>query len=162
MLRSFCVTAVSMAFLALIISRFSPKTFESLQKKADGFKDMCVGLVALLVLPAIVLLLLFIEYFSILGFLSLLMMIIFFIVGAGIAVIRLGKFADKNLVKSAKTNEYSICLFGALSFAILSAIPVLGGTVVFFTIIAGFGFMVSKSIEAFKLGTKNVTKIVKK
>jgi len=49
-----------------------------------------------------------------------------------------------------------------LSFAILSAIPVLGGTVVFFTIIAGFGFMVSKSIEAFKLGTKNVTKIVKK
>ena len=89
-------------------------------------------------------------------------MIIFFIVGAGIAVIRLGKFTDKNLIKSAKANEYSICLFGALSFAVLSAIPVLGGTVVFFTIIAGFGFMVSKSIEAFKLGTKNVTKIVKK
>jgi cytoskeletal protein CcmA (bactofilin family) len=162
MLRSFCVTAVSMAFLSLIIARFSPKSYESLQKNADGFKDMCVGLVTMLVLPAILLLLLFIEYFSIIGFLGVIAMIAFFIIGAGVAVIRLGKFVDKNLIKSANVNEYSICLFGALSFAVLSAIPVLGGVVIFFAIIAGFGFMISKSIAAFKQGTQNITKIVKK
>ena len=161
MLRSFCVTAVAMSFLAIIIARFAPKRYESLQKTSAGLKDMCIGLVSMLIIPTVVFILLFVEYFSILGILGILLVVIAFILGSGVAVIRFGKIIEKSLFKNKAANEYSICLFGALAFALLSAIPVVGSTILLFAVIAGFGFMIREGYDSVKPGLQKIGKIEK-
>lgn len=149
-LRNLCVSIVSVALLAALLARLLPKRYESLKANKTGLKDFCIGLIAVIVAPAIIMFLLFTAYVSSIGMLGLITMILFFIFAVAVAAIRLGKCIESITKADAKnTTIYSTILYGSIAFAVLSIIPFINGIALFLLVLAGFGYMIGETIHVF-------------
>lgn len=156
-IRNFCVTVVSIMLFAALIAKISPKQYERLMKNKSGGKDLLIGLVSIIVLPAILLFVMFITYFKLIAAISVLAFVAFFIFGTAIAAVRFGKLVDNELIKNKDSNVYSCSLYGAIAFAIISIIPVLGGIAIVLAVLAGFGYMIGETIHAILPRMREVT-----
>ena len=149
-LRNLCVSIVSVALLAALLARLLPKRYESLKANKTGIKDFCIGLISIIVAPAIIMFLLFTAYVSSIGMLGLITMILFFIFAVAVAAIRLGKCIESITKADAKnTTIYSTILYGSIAFAVLSIIPFINGIALFLLVLAGFGYMIGETIHVF-------------
>ena len=160
-LRNLCVSIVSVALLAALLARLLPKRYESLKANKTGLKDFCIGLIAVIVAPAIIMFLLFTAYVSSIGMLGLITMILFFIFAVAVAAIRLGKFIEGITKADTKnTTIYSTILYGSIAFAVLSIIPFINGIALCLLVLAGFGYMIGETIHVFLpiLNTKTTKK----
>ena len=156
--RTLCVTTVSVSLLALLLARVASKKYESVIKDNNGLKDLLIGLVSIIIIPSVVLILLFTSYLTTLGFLAAIIVAFGFLAGLAIAAVRFGKVVESLIGKKNSSNVYSVTLYGAAALAIVSVIPVVGATVVFFAVLAGFGFVARELLSAFKTKAKVTSK----
>lgn len=162
-LRNLCVSIVSVALLAALLARILPKRYDELKANKTAVKDFGIGLISIIVIPAVLVFLLFTSYVSSIGMLGLMTMIIFFIFAVAISAIRLGKLIE-DLTKMDKKNIniYSTILYGSIAFAVLSVIPFINGIALSLLVLSGFGYMIGETIHAilpiFKAKTTAVAK----
>lgn len=149
-----CATAVcsmvaSVSIFVVFLNRISNKQYEKLVASNTAFKDLGLGFVALLVVPCVLIMLLGFDFLVFINVVLILSLVIALLCSVAIAAVLLGRFVSSKILKSKNASVYQVAMLGAITFAIISVIPVFGGIFNFMLIIAGFGYIIGEVIHNF-------------
>lgn len=136
--------------LGFVFIHFAPKYVESatMDIKEKTWPALLYGLVTLIIMPIVAVLLMV----TVIGIPLGLMTMAFYFMGLYIAplffMVLLGQLVMGTMSK--KYSMYAALLVGAIAYAILTLIPIIGGIIALFAVLAGIGSMAMTELEAYK------------
>jgi hypothetical protein len=144
-----CSMVAAISIFIVFMRKVSTKQYDRFMAGKSAVKDLGIGLVSILVVPCILIMMMGFDFLVLITGVLVLATAIAILCSIGIGAALLGRFVSEKILKTKGASVYQIAMFGAITFALIWVVPVVGGTIDFLLALTGFGYIIGEIIHGF-------------